>query len=187
MSSKYTSALHDRQIDAINKLTDFMNYEETPFYYKNLRKVAKSVNLIVDRIKMDSTEFFPILIALIRVSYRNFIKEKTSDEINFVPYTKDFINSICNVLSICQTMKDVYPRQMQDLFVLTINFLNEFVSFGVEEYKNQDSCFVISRLSPQKSIWNQFLPCESASDERYPQLSPHIAIQSPWNTRPYHY
>ena len=50
IESKYTFELSDRQSDAIKKLVDEMNSKNFAFFYKDLKTLAKLINLTFKRI-----------------------------------------------------------------------------------------------------------------------------------------
>jgi len=71
---------------------------------------------------------------LIKLCNKPFLKEKTSDELNYVPKTVHLLNEICVILQHdCSTNDSLFY-----LFTESMIFLNEFSSFGVDEYKNQN-------------------------------------------------
>ena len=74
------------------------------------------------------------LVSLIKLCNKPFLKEKTSDELNFVPKTINLLNAI----SLIFEENNSIDEQLYNLFVESITFLNDFACFGVDEYKNQE-------------------------------------------------
>ena len=79
---------------------------------------------------------------LIKLCNKPFLKEKTSDEINYVPKTVHLMNEICVILQHdCSTNDNLFY-----LFTESMIFLNEFASFGVDEYKNQEADYQMKKM-----------------------------------------
>ncbi len=143
MESRYTSEVTDRHVDAIEKLVDEMEANKSAFYYKDLQTISKLFSLIFDRIKnQGKSELIPQLISLIKICERPFLKEKTSDELNYVPCTRYLLNSICEVLHHdCSADDGLYM-----LFLESMAFFNNFAGYGIDEYKNQEADFNMKKL-----------------------------------------
>ena len=78
-----------------------------------------------------------------------FLKEKTSDELNYVPKTTFLLNSLCEILQNDNSQDD----NLYELFLETMNLLNEFAGFGVEEYKNQEADYNMKKqIQVKKNI-----------------------------------
>ena len=87
MESKYTSNLTDRHVDEILKLINEMNANNYAFHYCELQSLAHLFTLQFQRILKGKKEFLPVILALVEICNRPFLKEKTSDELNYVPFT----------------------------------------------------------------------------------------------------
>lgn len=135
MESKYTAELTDRQVDAIHRLVDEMNVNKCSFFYRDLQTLSNLISITFKRILESKSEFIDEMISIIQICSKPFLKEKTSDELNYVPQTTFFLNSLCEVLQNDNSKDD----NLFELFLETMNLLNEFSSFGVEEYKNQEA------------------------------------------------
>lgn len=142
MESKYTAELTDRHVDVIQKLVDEMNANNYAFFYKDLQTLAKLISITFQRILDGKTEFIEELISLIKMCNKPFLKEKTSDELNFVPKTVHLLNSLCEILKNDNS-------QYEDLYILfleSLGFLNDFVSYGIDEFKNQEADYQMKKL-----------------------------------------
>lgn len=149
MESKYTNKLIDRHCDTIQKLIDEMNVNNYSFFYKDLETLSHLVTLLFKRINEDfvffdlkKDVFIDLLIDLIKICNKPFLKEKISDELNYVPKTVFLLNSICDILQ-----SDVIKKE--NLFILyieCISFIHDFVSYGVDEYKNQESDLQMKKM-----------------------------------------
>ena len=135
MESKYTAELTDRQVDAIHRLVDEMNSNKCSFFYRDLQTLSNLISITFKRILEGKSEFIDELISIIKICSKPFLKEKTSDELNYVPKTTFFLNSLCEILQNDNSQDD----NLYELFLETMNLLNEFAGFGVEEYKNQEA------------------------------------------------
>jgi hypothetical protein len=78
----------------------------------------------------------------VQICNKNFLKEKTSDELNFVPKTMHLLNSFCEILQ--QDMSK--DEDLHMLFLEVLNFLNDFAGFGIDEYKNQEADYRMKKL-----------------------------------------
>ena len=132
----------DRQVDAIDKLAEEMNQNNHSFYYKDLPTLAKLISLIYNKITKGKTELLPELIYLIKICDRPFLKEKTSDELIFVPKTVQLLNAICEILQ----HDNSQDEDMYMLYLESINFLNNFIAYGIEEYKNQEADYQMKKI-----------------------------------------
>lgn len=142
MESKYTLDLTDRHVDAIEKLTDEMNADNFAFYYKDLQILSRLISIIFNRIKLEKSALIPCLICLIKICNRPFLKEKTSDELYYVPKTVFLLNSICEILHNDNSQNE----QLLMLYLECMSFLNDFASFGIDEYKNQETDHQMKKL-----------------------------------------
>jgi hypothetical protein len=142
MESKYTAELTDRHVDAIQKLTDEMNAHNSAFYYKDMMTLSKLILIMYNRIKLGKKILIPQLIAIIRICNRPFLKQKTSDELNYVPQTVYFLKALCEILQNDNSQEE----DINYLFLECMSFLNEFVSFGIDEYKNQEADYQMKKL-----------------------------------------
>lgn len=76
MESKYTSNLTDRHVDEIQKLIKEMNSNNYAFYYRELESLAHLISLQFQRIIHGQREFLPVLLSLVEICNRPFLKEK---------------------------------------------------------------------------------------------------------------
>ena len=142
MESKYTSNLTDRHVDEIQKLIKEMNSNNYAFYYRELESLAHLISLQFQRIIHGQREFLPVLLSLVEICNRPFLKEKTSDELNFVPKTVHLLNSFSEILQENLTKSE----SMYMLFVSILNFINDFAGTGIDEFKNQESDFKMKKI-----------------------------------------
>ena len=142
MESKYTSNLTDRHVDETQKLVKEMNENNYAFYYKELESLAHLCSLQFKRILDGKKEFLNVLINLVEICNRPFLKEKTSDELNFVPKTVHLLNSFSEILQENLSQSE----QMYNLFLSIINFINDFAYTGIEDFKNQESDYKMKKI-----------------------------------------
>lgn len=142
MESKYTYDLTDRHVDIIQKLMDEMNTKEYAFYYKDLQTLSTLISIVFQRITLGKYDLIPQLISLIKICNRPFLKEKTSDELNHVPKTVSLLNSICEILQYDNSQNE----HLFILFLECMKFLNDFVAYGIDEYKNQEADYHMKKL-----------------------------------------
>lgn len=143
MESKYTSELTDRHCDAIQKLEDEMTSNNYAFYYKDLHPLSRLISIMFDRVKKGKEELIVHINMLIYLCNKPFVKEKSSDELKCVPNTVSLLNTICEILDEESTYNN---EELKFLFLETLKFLNDFTEFGIDEYKNQDSDFMLKKL-----------------------------------------
>lgn len=142
MESKYTEDLTDRHCDAIQKLIDEMITNNFAFYYKDLLSLSKLISIVFDRVKLGKEELITSINMLILLCNKPFVREKSSDELKCVPNTIFLLNSICEILDHDNSKND----ELKLLFIETLKFLNDFVEYGIDEYKNQESDFKLKKL-----------------------------------------
>ena len=142
MESKYTSNLTDRHVDEIQKLINEMKTNNYAFYYSELQSLAHLFTLQFQRILKGKKEFLPVIISLVELCNRPFLKEKTSDELNYVPFTEHLLNSFSEMLktNLSQT------EEMYTLFLSIINFINDFACTGIDDFKSQESDYKMKKL-----------------------------------------
>lgn len=142
MESKYTEDLTDRHCDAIQKLIDEMITNNFAFYYKDLLSLSKLISIVFNRVKQGKEELITSINMLILLCNKPFVREKSSDELKCVPNTIFLLNSICEILDHDNSKND----ELKLLFIETLKFLNDFVEYGIDEYKNQESDFKLKKL-----------------------------------------
>ncbi len=144
MESKYTRDLTDRHCDAIQKLEDEMTSNNYAFYYKDLQPLSNLISIMFNRVVKEGKEELIVHInMLIYLCNKQFVKEKSSDELKCVPNTISLLNTICEILDEETTYQN---EELKFLFLETLKFLNDFVEYGIDEYKNQDSDFKLKKL-----------------------------------------
>ena len=99
MESKYTSNLTDRHVDETTKLVHEMNENNFAFYYRELESLAHLCKLQFQKVLEGKKEFLDCLLAIVEICNRPFLKEKTSDELNFVPKTVYLLNAFSDIIS----------------------------------------------------------------------------------------
>jgi hypothetical protein len=142
MESKYTSELTDRQLEALQKLVDEMNANKSAFSYKDLQTLARLISIVFKMIQSGKSVFIEELISIVEICNKPFVKEKTSDELNYVPKTVYLLNSFCAILQ-NENLKD---ENLYLLFLEVLHFMDEFTGYGLEEYKNQDADYQMKKL-----------------------------------------
>ena len=142
MESKYTSNLTDRHVDEILKLINEMNANNYAFHYCELQSLAHLFTLQFQRILKGKKEFLPVILALVEICNRPFLKEKTSDELNYVPFTEHLLNSFSEILKTNLTVSE----EMYNLFLAIINFINGFACTGIDDFKNQESDYKMKKI-----------------------------------------
>ena len=142
MESKYTSNLTDRHVDEIQKLVNEMNSNEYAFHYCELQSLAHLFTLQFQRIQQGKKEFLPVILALVEICNRPFLKEKTSDELNYVPFTEHLLNSFSEILKVNLSETE----EMYNLFLAIINFINGFTCTGIDDFKNQESDYKMKKI-----------------------------------------
>ncbi|MCQ2815674.1 MAG: hypothetical protein MJ252_00260 [archaeon] len=142
MESKYTSELTDRHVDETTKLVNEMNANNFAFYYKELESLAHLCKLQFEKVLKGKKEFLDCLLAIVEICNRPFLKEKTSDELNFVPKTVHLLNALSDII-IENLNKE---EKMYDLFVSILKFLNDFTCTGIDDFKNQESDYKMKKI-----------------------------------------
>ena len=142
MESKYTSNLTDRHVDEILKLVNEMNTNNYAFHYCELQSLAHLFTLQFQRILKGKKEFLPVILSLVEICNRPFLKERTSDELNYVPFTEHLLNSFSEILKTNLTVNE----EMYNLFLAIINFINGFACTGIDDFKNQESDYKMKKI-----------------------------------------
>lgn len=142
MESHYTKELTERHSEAIEKLIKEMIDNSYAFYYKDLDSLSELIYIMFSRVKEGKIRLSDNIKSLIKICNKPFVREKSSDEINYVPNTTKLLDTICDILDNDNTSN---PKLM-NLFIETLKFLNDFVESGIDEYKNQDSDFKLKKL-----------------------------------------
>ena len=98
MESKYTSNLTDRHVDETQKLVNEMLTKNYSFYYRELESLSHLCKLQFQKVLEGKEEFLDCLLAIVEICNRPFLKEKTSDELNFVPKTVFLLNAFSDII-----------------------------------------------------------------------------------------
>ena len=98
MESKYTCNLTDRHVDETQKLIKEMNENNYSFYYLELAPLSHLISLQFKRVLDGKKEFLDVLLSLVEICNRPFLKQKTSDELNYVPKTVHLLNAFSEIL-----------------------------------------------------------------------------------------
>ena len=75
-----------------------MNSNNYAFYYRGLENLSHLISLQFQRIIHGQKEFLPVLLSIVEICNRPFLKEKISDELNFIPKTIYLLNSFSEIL-----------------------------------------------------------------------------------------
>ena len=142
MESKYTSNLTDRHVDETQKLIKEMEENNFSFYYLELESLSHLISLQFKRVLNGKKEFLDVLLSLVQICNRPFLKQKTSDELNYVPKTVYLLNSFSEILQENLAKEE----KMYKLFLSILTFINDFVSTGIDDFKNQESDFKMKKL-----------------------------------------
>ena len=142
MESKYTLNLTDRHVDETQKLIKEMNENNYSFYYLELESLSHLISLQFKRVLTGKKEFLEVLLSLVEICNRPFLKQKTSDELNYVPKTVHLLNSFSEILQENLSKEE----KMYKLFLSILNFINDFVASGIDDFKNQESDFKMKKI-----------------------------------------
>ena len=142
MESKYTLNLTDRHVDETQKLIKEMNENNYSFYYLELESLSHMISLQFKRVLSGKREFLDVLLSIVEICNRPFLKQKTSDELNYVPKTVHLLNALSEILQ-----EDLSKDQtMYRLFIAILGFIRDFACDGIDEFKNQDSDFKMKKI-----------------------------------------
>ena len=142
MESKYTCNLTDRHVDETQKLIKEMNENNYSFYYLELESLSHLISLQFKRVLDGKKEFLDVLLSLVEICNRPFLKQKTSDELNYVPKTVHLLNAFSEILQENLGKEE----KMYKLFLSILEFVNDFSSNGIDDFKNQESDFKMKKI-----------------------------------------
>ena len=129
ITSKYTAQLLDRQAYMIKKLCGPNSPYADGFLYREIEQLIELFALLFARIQEGTNELIPALKTLLSHCKHEFRKEKTSDEIKYVPRLPEFLRSLEPMLAI-----DAPPA----VIVAVTDFLCEFARRETQDAKQKE-------------------------------------------------